>query len=123
MPVATTFSDLLNGGVFNATAYSDANVYLSLHTATPGTTGASEVTGGSYVRQAIPKVASSGGTYTSDAIIDFAGMPAVTVTHVGVWTASTAGTFRLGGALTVSKVVAAGDTFRIPAGSLTHVFA
>jgi hypothetical protein len=39
--------------------------YLSLHTADPGTTGANEVSGGSYARQAITWNAASGGEQTS----------------------------------------------------------
>lgn len=120
--VSTTLRDSLNNAIFNATAYSEANVYLSLHQSDPGTTGASEVTGGSYARQAIPKVASSSGTYTSNADIDFTGMPDTTgdnISHVGVWDAVSGVNFLIGAALTTAKVTNSGDTFRIASGSLT----
>lgn len=97
------------------------NVYVSLHTADPGTTGASECTGGSYARQLANSsfAAASGTTKVSNADIDFALMPACTVTHVGVWDASTVGNFLWGGALSASKSVNAGDTFQLPSGQLT----
>jgi hypothetical protein len=117
--VSTGLSDDLNDAIFNATAYSETTAYVSLHTADPGATGASECTGGSYARQAAPAVASSSGTYTSNANIDFTSMPACTVTHAGIWDAATVGNFLLGGALAASKVVGAGDTFRIASGDLT----
>jgi len=44
-------------------------------------------------------------------------MPSVTVSHVGIWTADTAGTYLGGGALSASKAVSAGDTFKIASGS------
>lgn len=115
--------DALNNALFNATAFSVANMYLSLHTADPGATGASEVTGGTYVRQAVPKVASSSGTYTNNANIDFTLMPACTVTHAGLWSASTTGTYYWGSALGASKATNAGDTFRVPTSSMTCTFA
>ncbi len=104
--------------VFNATAFSVATPYISLHTADPGETGASEVTGGSYVRQAGSFTAAAAGALDNDATIDFTSMPAVTVTHVGIWDASSAGNFLWGGVLGASKVVNSGDTFRFPTGDL-----
>jgi hypothetical protein len=104
--------------VFNNVSLAVATPYISLHTADPGETGASEVTGGSYVRQAGSFAAASGGTITSDAAVNFTGMPAVTVTHVGVWDASTAGNFLWGGALAASQAVGVGNTFSIASGDI-----
>ena len=114
MTLATTRRNAWIDAVFNATGAA----YLSLHTADPGATGASEVTGGSYARQSITKAAAVTGLFTSTADIDFTGMPACTVTHAGVWDAI-AGAYQWGGALTAQKTTNAGDTFRIPTGSLT----
>lgn len=101
-------------GTYNSTA-----VYVSLHTADAGETGASEVTGGSYARQG-PETfsAAASGASDNDSQIDFTNMPAVTVTHVGLWDAATAGNFLWSGALTTSRTLSAGDTFRIAAGDL-----
>lgn len=104
---------------FRNTDYTVSGVYISLHTADPGETGASEATGGSYARQGATTfaVAASGATENSGAI-NFTGMPAATITHVGCWDASTSGNFLWGGALTASKTTNSGDTFTINAGDL-----
>jgi len=99
--------------------------YLSLHTATPGTTGASEVTGGSYARQAITFTASathvkvSGGASASQS---FTGMPveAGGVPYAGVWTLSSGGTY-LGGLTTsgLSGAISVGATINFASGATT----
>lgn len=68
--------------------------FASLHTGDPSTTGANEMTGGSpaYARKSITYAASSTGTKANSAACLF-DVPASTVTHVGLWSASTAGTF------------------------------
>ena len=82
--------------------------YISLHTASPGTTGASETTGGSpaYARMATTWTGgSSDGIVTgSQVTIDAA---AGTYTHFGVWSAASGGTFICGGALSSSAVLGA----------------
>lgn len=74
--------------------------WISLHTADPGTTGASEASGGS------PAYARKQTTWTDgadDGVINGSEVtfdaPAGTYTHYGVRSASTAGTFIGGGAL------------------------
>jgi hypothetical protein len=77
-------------------------VYLSLHTAYPGDTGASEVTGGSYARQEMALDAASAGATANTATEDFPNMPAVGgdgVWGVGIWDAASAGNFMAGGVL------------------------
>jgi hypothetical protein len=77
-----------------AVAYGTNAAYASLHTADPGTTGTSEVTGGSpaYARKALTWSAGLvDGVVTASATFD---VPSgVTVTHAGVFTAVTGGTF------------------------------
>src|SRR5687767_1608272 len=70
-------------------------VYASLHTADPSTTGANEVTGGSpaYARKAITWNAASGGALDNNANPVFDVPAATTVTHAGLWSAVSAGTF------------------------------
>lgn len=100
-------------------AYSTTNVYVSLHTADPGETGTNEVTGGSYARQGPTTFsAAAAGATSNTAQLDFTSMPAVTVTHVGLFDALTGVNFLWGGALTASKVLNGGDTFRIAATDL-----
>lgn len=77
--------------------------WISLHTADPGTTGTGEVTGGSpaYARKQTTWSggAADGSVAGSPVAID---VPAGTYTHIGVWTAATAGTFVAGFALASS---------------------
>lgn len=69
--------------------------YLSLHTATPGSTGANEVTGGSpaYARRAVTWNSASAGSKTVSNTPTFDVPASTTVTHLGFWSASTAGTY------------------------------
>ena len=68
-------------------------LYVSAHTAAPGETGLSEVSGGSYARVAVTfNAAATGNLDSSNAPV--LNIPAgTTVTHVGVWDAATAGNF------------------------------
>lgn len=74
------------------TAYAAACTHASLHTADPGTTGASEVAGGTYARVAISWGAPSAGVIVGTATINVP--PSTTTTHAGAWNASTSGTFK-----------------------------
>lgn len=98
-------------------------IKMSLHTADPGTTGASEVVGGSYARQsgANPMyAAASGGACALAATVSFASMPAVTVTHIGLWDSNGTPKFLQGAALSASQAVGAGNTLQIT--SATNTF-
>lgn len=78
-----------------AGGYTAAATHASAHTADPAGTGAGEVTGGSpaYARKPITWNAGAvDGVYTSD-LIEFDIPAATTLTHVGAWTALTAGTY------------------------------
>jgi len=95
-------------------------VYVALFTVTPGeAAGGTEVTGGSYARQAATFGAASSGSTTNSTNIDFAGMPAATTVAIGIFDASTSGNMLLYGALTTNKTTDAGDTLRIATGSLS----
>lgn len=124
----TAISDYLEQALLNATlrnvAYtSPATVYVALYTAAPSDSGGgTEVTGGSYARQAAtfgaPAVSGTGYACANTGAITFASMPAATVTHAAILSASTGGNLMYHGALTASKVVGAGDSFVIAIGSL-----
>lgn len=90
-----------------ADTYIGLAVYISLHTASPGSTGTSEATGGSpaYARKAITwpaDVTDDGVRAGSEVTFD---VPAGTYTHWGFWSASSGGTFIDGGALAGGSVV------------------
>lgn len=92
---------------------------MSLHTADPGSTGANEVTGGSYARQNAGYAAASGGACALSGSVSFTSMPAVTVTHIGIWDSAGTPQFFQGAALTSSQAVGAGNTLSITSATNT----
>jgi len=85
--------------------------YLSLHTTDPSTTGANEVAGGSYARQAISFGAASGGSAASTNAQTFVNLPSIGGNvWVGTWSAVSGGTYEWGG-------VSAAVTGPIPLGA------
>ena len=93
--------------------------YVSLHTADPGLTGASEVTGGSYARQTVAFSAASSGATANTGAVTFTDMPSATITHVGLWDSLSGGNFLYGDVLTNgSQIVNSGGSFEFPIGDL-----
>ena len=95
--------------------------HVSLHTADPGTTGASEnANTGSYARQAVTWNAPSGGAMTNSGALTFSTAGSVAVTHIGTWNNATygAGTYSIGAPLG-SSVTAASITIAASAISFT----
>lgn len=88
-----------------------AGTYISAHTADPSTGGTSEVTGGTYARQATTwGTASAGSRVGSQVAIP---IPAgVSVSYWGVWSAATAGTFLGGFALGATETFGAAGTLQ-----------
>lgn len=82
--------------------------HASLHTADPGTTGTSEVAGGTYARQSITWNAAATSNLDNLANPVFNVPAATTVTHVGFWSAVTAGTFYGSATVTSETFVGAG---------------
>ena len=73
--------------------------YMSLHSADPGTTGASELSGGTYARQAYVATAASAGSEGNTAVITVPNAGSVAATHIGIWSAVTVGTYIIGAPL------------------------
>lgn len=117
---------LINATLRNTSYTSPTTVYLALYTSDPtdADTG-TEVSGGSYARQAITFGAPSNGVSTNSAAIEFpqAGGSWGTVSYVGIRDASTAGNLLFHTALDASKTIATGDVFRVAIGSLSVAFA
>ena len=109
------------GHVFGGTAYTAAGtLYLALFTTNPAEDGSgTEVTGGGYVRQTVAFTV-TGNTASNTAAVEYPTASANygTVTHVGVYDASTAGNLLAYAALTSSKSIETGDVFRVPTGDL-----
>lgn len=102
--------DSLTDGTVNLGAF------ISLHTATTGTTGAAEATGGGYARQAMTWNAASSGTRTNSGTASFTTTGATPNTHIGTNSAATGGIFGIG--LPLSSSVTA-VTITVAAGALT----
>jgi hypothetical protein len=106
----------------NAAYTPPAQLYIGLFTAAPGETGGgTEVSGGSYARKAVSFGNASGGSMASDADVLFNVATASwgTVTHAGIFDASTGGNLLAYSALSVSKTIDANDQFKLASGSAT----
>jgi hypothetical protein len=96
------------------------NWYVGLFTDNPGeASGGTEVSGGSYVREAVT-FAVTGDTASNVAAIEW---PVATgnwgtITHIAVFDALTAGDQIAYAPLTSAKTIASGDVLRIPASEL-----
>lgn len=109
-----------------------STVYITLHSADPGTAGttnnvqSSIVSGGTrtaVTTSTFSAVGSATGggfqiTNNNSVQITTSSVGSATVTHFGVWDASTSGNFLASGALTSSVDVVTGDTVQFNAGAL-----
>ena len=113
MPYSTVGKNLMLDAL-RGTNPTVAIAYASLHTASPGDTGANEVTGGSpaYARKAITMAAASAGAIaaSSQPVFDIPG--STTITHVGFWSAVSGGTF-LGNADVTDETFASQGTYTL----------
>jgi len=107
--------------VFGGTAYTaPSTLYVALFTADPGDgDSGTEVSGGGYTRQTVT-FTTSGATTSNDSAVEYATATANygTVSHIGIYDASSAGNLLAHASLTSSKTIETGDVFRIPAGDL-----
>ena len=113
---------LINAVLRNTSYTSPTTTYLALYTSDPtdADTG-TEITGGSYVRQAITFGAPANGTSTNSAAVEFPQATADwgTITYVGIRDAVTSGNLLFHTALDASKVINNGDIFKITTGNLS----
>ena len=97
--------------------------YVALYTAAPSDSGGgTEVSGNGYARQSATFAAavSPGGTQTTtdSQVFTASGGSWGTVTHMGIFDASTSGNLLWHGILTASKVVGDGDTLTFATGAI-----
>jgi len=102
--------------------------FVALYTAAPSDSGGgTEVSGSGYSRKSVTFNAAStpGGTTSNSNIVSWtaAGGNYGTVTHVGIFDASTGGNLLWQGGLSTSKTVNDGDTIQFSAGNLTLTLA
>ena len=125
--ISNYLEDALINGTLRATTFTaPAAVYVSLHTADPTDAGTgTEVSGGSYIRQAATFAAPSNGASATSADITFPQATASygTVGWIGIWDAQTTGNMLYHTALDTSKAIDTGDIFKIATGSLTVTLA
>ncbi len=97
------------------------NVYVGLSTGSfVDDNSGTELSGSGYARKVASFGAASSGTASNDAAIEF---PAATgswgtVSHFGIFDASTSGNLLIHGALTSSKVIESGDILKVAVGDM-----
>ena len=99
-----------------------SSFYVALFTSNPAEDASGtevSTSGTAYARQSVT-FSVSGNTATNTAAIEFPTATASygTVTHVGIYDASTAGNLIAYAALTTSKAIDTGDVMRVPANDL-----
>jgi hypothetical protein len=115
--MTNTLANALLDHVLGTSYTPPGTLYLALFTDATDATGAgTEVTGGSYARQALTYGAASSRQIANSAAATYTAMPAVTVTHYGVMSASTAGVMLFFGPLTTARTLTAGDTLTFAIG-------
>ena len=96
-------------------------VYVGLATATfADDNSGTELTGNGYTRVAATFNAAASGTADNDAAIEFSAATASwgTVSHFGLFDASSGGNLLIHGAFTTAKLIDSGDILKISAGDL-----
>jgi hypothetical protein len=122
---STAMLNYIGDAILKTTPIPWSNVYLSLHTDDPGTTGANEVIVAGYVRQISTGLwaAGAGGVFVNNAIIgQFDGQgggATALVKYAGLWSAATGGVFVMGGLLTDFKSIGPSDSINFEAGNVT----
>lgn len=110
-----------SGASAGTTFTADAGCYAKLHTGDPGASGASNAAAGSTTRVPISFAAASGGSrsMTGTAPVWTNGGTSETVSHISLWDASSAGNFRLSGALSASQAWVSTNTLTLTACTLS----
>lgn len=99
-----------------------SNVYVGLFTSNPtDANSGTEVSGNGYSRQVITFNAASSGSATNSSAETFtaSGGNFGTITHFGIFDASTSGNLLYHGALTDDKVIEDGDSLVVASGAIT----
>lgn len=123
MSFSNTYETHVLNYVFTSTSVTRPTAwYVALFTSNPGETdGGTEVStsGTAYARQSASFTV-SGNLATNSAAIEFPTATADfgTITHIGIYTASTLGDLIAYSALDTSKSITTGDVFRIPTNDL-----
>ena len=121
MSLSNTFETHTLNYLFTATSVTRPTAwYVALFTSNPDEDASgTEVSGGAYARQS-GAFTVSGNTASNSAAIEFPTATASygTVTHIGVFDASSAGNLIAYAALSTSKAIDTGDVLRLPSSDL-----
>lgn len=122
--LADAWLNTMRGGGAGTTFTAPATLFVQLHTGDPLASGTSAVSSNT-TRVAITFGASSA-VSTTRAIVSSGTAPSwaswsatspETITHISIWSASSAGTFYCSIALTAQKTMTTGDTLNLTTGS------
>lgn len=102
---------MLNG--FRNVSWQNAATYVKLHTGDPGSAASANAGAVTTRSQATFAAASSGAIALTGTNPSWAMTTTETISHISVWTASSAGSFLFSAALSASKAVANGDTLTL----------
>ena len=123
MSFSNTFETHVLNYVFTTTSVTRPTAwYIALFTSNPAEDASGtevSTSGTAYARQTVA-FSVSGNLATNSAAVEFPTATASfgTVTHIGVYDASTSGNLIAYSALSASKAISTGDVFRIPTGDL-----
>jgi hypothetical protein len=113
--LANAWLNTIRGGGNGVTFTAPATLFVQLHTGDPGASGTANVSS-TTTRQALTFAAPSGNALAlsgTPSWTNWAGTNGEVVTHISVWSASSAGTFYFSAALTAAKTVNTGDTLNL----------
>ena len=114
---STRVNAILN--VYRTTAYSAVTPFVQLHTGDPGSAGTANVSAVT-TRNALTLAAPSGGAAALSSLASYSMTTSETITHVSLWSASTAGTFQESWALTAGVPVVNGSTLTFSTLTLSY---
>jgi hypothetical protein len=129
--LSTAQANAILDAILREVAYTPPDgLFLSLHSADPGVTGANELAAAeAYARVQIRPTGAGAGTMSAasarassnstDLVFPEAGGDGwAQATHFGIWDAASGGNYVIGGALTTPRTAGVGVAIRIPAGDL-----
>jgi hypothetical protein len=100
-----------NTGIDDAlTGIAAAGGYISLHSTSPGTTGAAEISGGTYAR-VLSTWAGAAASADAGSQVTINVPAATTIAYFGIWTALSGGTYLGGGPLPNSETYTGAGTY------------
>src|SRR4051812_46412868 len=124
MAVGLSAANMANAilNIYRGTTFTGiATPFIQLHTADPGAAGTTAVSVGSTTRNAITWNAPSGGSMTVATLGAWTnGGTSETITHVTLWSASSAGTFYQSFALSASQAWVSTNTLTITTFTVTY---